>query len=125
MESVCWLWWQRCCQEDDEREGQEEQPARFAVPPRCSPCAGPLAHSDRLVSRHDIINVTGIGMTQFGRAELKLFLRVLNANVCYPESVLRMCSVGNGWMAVGLWRIISPFVPVGGRVTSSSTPAAL
>jgi len=65
-------------------------------------------NENRLVSRHDIINVSNLGVLQFGRSEIKLFTRVLKANVCYPETVLRLCSVGNGWVAVGIWRMIGP-----------------
>ena len=63
------------------------------------------------VGRHDIINVTTFGYFQFDRPCYKFLQEVFDGNQHYPESCVRITSLGNGWLAMMAWRIMSPFIP--------------
>ncbi|GMI33775.1 hypothetical protein TeGR_g3651 [Tetraparma gracilis] len=66
-----------------------------------------------LAQRHDLLTVLNpsIGIFQFSPAALRLINRVSANQKHYPESVGRITSCGNGALAVGIWKIIRPWVP--------------
>ena len=63
------------------------------------------------VGRHDIINVNTFGYFQFDRPCYKFLEQVFEGNQHYPESCVRITSLGNGWLAMAAWKIMSPFIP--------------
>lgn len=66
----------------------------------------------RLVGRQDVINVMSVGMFQFDIACYKVLEKATLGGTQYPESSVRITSVGNGWIAIKMWlNIISPFIP--------------
>jgi len=66
-----------------------------------------------LARRHDLLNVSNpsIGLLQFTPAAVRLITQSTEGSQHYPEAVARITSCGNGYLAIGLWKIISPFVP--------------
>ena len=68
--------------------------------------------ANRLIGRQDVINVLSVGMFQFDIACYKVLEKATLGGTQYPESSVRITSVGNGWLAIKMWlNIISPFIP--------------
>ncbi len=66
-----------------------------------------------LAMRHDLLNVLNppISAFQFTPRALGLINKVAANQKHYPEAVARITSCGNTMVAVGIWKLIRPFVP--------------
>lgn len=66
-----------------------------------------------LVRRHDLLSVSNpsIGVLQFTPGAIGLIQKSTAGSQHYPEAVARVTSCGNGMFALGLWKLINPFVP--------------
>jgi len=69
--------------------------------------------NQKLMQRHDLLIVMNpsIGLFQFSPAALMLIKRVSLSSKHFPESIAKITSCGNNLVAVGIWKIIRPFVP--------------
>ncbi|GMH46627.1 hypothetical protein TrVE_jg3208 [Triparma verrucosa] len=69
--------------------------------------------NNRLVQRHDLLCCTNpsIGLFQFTPSTLSLIRKIGANSKHFPESISKITSCGNNIVAVGLWKIIRPFVP--------------
>jgi hypothetical protein len=67
----------------------------------------------RLMQRHDLLIVSNpsIGLFQFSPSALRLIKRISMNSKHFPETIAKITSCGNNMMAVGIWKIIRPFVP--------------
>ena len=64
-----------------------------------------------LVAFHDVICVDNIGVAPFDLAGLRLVKAVSENSKHYPETVGRITSCGNSWLALTAWKVIKRFVP--------------
>ena len=66
-----------------------------------------------LARRHDLLNVNNpsIGMFQFTPGAIGLIQKSTAGSKHYPEAVAKISSCGNGMFALGIWKLIAPFVP--------------
>lgn len=67
----------------------------------------------KLAQRHDLLIVSNpyIGLFQFSPSALKLICSVSMNFKHFPETIAKITSCGNNMVAVGIWKVIRPFVP--------------
>lgn len=65
----------------------------------------------KMICRHNLVDVTMLGLGDFSSSALKLISRVGNSSEHYPESVFRTIALNVGIVAQSISKIVFPFVP--------------